>query len=198
MSRTGTEQLGRTLHARDAPEGEDGLEQESCGAPRATSVHIAVGRSLGHGQLLLRPVERHGLFQSDLFLALDMLSSGAARCLSEVQLLLGRSWSPERLPRLPLQCQGQALAQGACCYNQHNLPHLKPQGRAHIPPLPTCVHDPVGLSGDHTWLHSPGGEPSCLALLGRHFGRTRVSVRGLEGATGLLEEEEEEGSSSPR
>lgn len=64
---------------------------------------------LGYGWLLLRPVERHGLFQSDLFLALDMLSSGEARCLSEGQPLLGHRWSPQCLPRLPLQCQGQEL-----------------------------------------------------------------------------------------
>lgn len=48
-----------------------GLQGQCC----STSL-LAGPWVLGHGHLLLGPVERHGLFQSNLFLALNMLSSG--------------------------------------------------------------------------------------------------------------------------
>lgn len=73
-----------------------GLRGQHCSASLSAGPWVP-----GHGGLLLRLVERHGLFQSDLFLALDMLSSGGAKCLSEGQPLLDRRWSLERLPRFP-------------------------------------------------------------------------------------------------
>lgn len=122
LPHTGTEGLGRSLHALDVPQGEDmrgeeGVEQEeeSCKAPRGTLFHILVSRSLCARLWTASPQasgERHGHFKSDLFLALDVLSSREAKCPSEGQPHVGcrEPGALTQPPLLPLQCQRQVLA----------------------------------------------------------------------------------------
>lgn len=56
------------------------------------------------------------------------------------------------------------------------------------PPLTNVCTRPSGCSPVLTALEE---DPAAQLLLGWHFGQTKVSVKGLEGAMGLLEEEEE-------
>lgn len=117
LPHAGTEGLGRSLHALDVPQGQDmtgkeGVEQEkeSCRAPSGTLLHIPVSRLWTASPQASG--ERQGHFKSDLFLALDVLSSGEAECPSEGQPYLGCR-EPGALAQplqLPLQYQRQVLA----------------------------------------------------------------------------------------
>lgn len=88
LPHTRTKGLGRSLHALDVPQGKDmtgkeGAEQEeeSCRAPRGTLLHTPVSRSLNATLWTASPQaggKRRGHFKTDLFLSLDVLSSGEA------------------------------------------------------------------------------------------------------------------------
>lgn len=97
---------------REDRTGKEGAEQEkeSCRAPRGTLLHIPVSRLWAASPQASG--ERHGHFKSDLFLALDVLSSGEAKCQSEGQPHLGcrEPGALAKPPQLPLQYRRQVLA----------------------------------------------------------------------------------------
>lgn len=199
LPHTGTKGLGRSLHALDVPQGKDmtgkeGAEQEkeSCRVPRGTLLHIPVSRSLNATLRTASPQasgKRHGHFKTDLFLSLDVLSSGEAVSFRGVTTPgLQRTWNtcPAFLASSVVPETGASLRSPL-----HPAKSPTPQLCAHIHPLQRVCsaaprHGSMALEKDRE------EEAACL-LLRQHFGQIQGSVRGTMGSL----DKEAEGNSSP-
>lgn len=159
LPHTGTEGLGRSLHALYVPQGGDMTgkeggeqEKESCRAPRGTLLHIPVSMSLGSRFWTASPQasgERHGHFKSNLFLALDVLSSGKAKCLQRGN----HTWATEKLEHLPSLPSFLCSARGRCW----SVEPVTSSKISHIPAV--CSHLPIVtrvLCSAQTQIHGPG------------------------------------------
>lgn len=172
-------------------EGEEGSEQESCGVPRATSLRIPVGRSLDAGSRLASPQAggETRAFPKCLvpcFRHVELRRSKASFRGASTPGSQMEPRAPAQASLLPLQRQRRALARGACCYNQHNLPCPAPQGRAHIPPYQCVCTTQRVLSGARALVCGPGGGPSCRAAARAAFWPDKGVSEGLGRCYGLV------------
>lgn len=133
LPHTGTEGLGRSLHALDVPQGGDmtgkeGVEQEkeSCRAPKGTLLHIPVSRLWAASPQASG--ERCGHFKSDLFLVLDVLLTQGKQSALQRGNHTWAAESLEHLPSLPSSTRGR-------CWPEEPVPSSK------IPHTPAaCSH----------------------------------------------------------
>lgn len=152
-------------------------EEESCKAPRGTLFHILVSRSLCARLWTASPQasgERHGHFKSDLFLALDVLSSREAVSFRGATTRgLQRAWST-----YPASPASSAVPEAGAGLRSllHPAKSPTPQWCAHILPWQhmcsaALSHGSMALEKDTT---------ACL-LLGRQFGERCYGLIGRGG-----------------